>query len=157
MMTVGFGSGILMKVSCINGFYKFWPDNSLDIVRAKEVFGIDLVACEDFYTFIALRDMKNYSVLGYPIGLGIGKKNYAGEKWQVLKENLLVYNLIIKNITELALSLKVYNVPQDPGRYFAFTGIPQAGGLINNVPFVSFNGKIDFNTNLVYIREAGLW
>lgn len=156
-MTAGFGLGIFMKVRCISGFYKFYTEESLDIVRAKEVFGIDLVACEDFYTFAALRDMKNYSVIGYPIGLGLGKKHFAGEKWSVLKENFLAYNLIINNIMELALSLKVYTVPQEPGRYFTFSGIPQAGGLINGIPFISFNGSIDFNTNLVRVGDIGVW
>lgn len=146
-----------MRVSCISGFYKFFPDNSLDLVRAKEIFDLELVACEDFYTFAALRDMKNYSVIGYPVGLGIGIKNYAGEKWQVLKENLLVYNLLLKNISTIALSIRVYNVPQEPGRYFTFSTLPQAGGMINGFPFISFNGIIDFETNLIYVRDIGVW
>jgi hypothetical protein len=146
-----------MRVNCISGFYKFYPENSLEIARAKEVFGIELVACEDFYTFAALRDMKNYSVIGYPIGLGLGKKHYAGQKWSVLKENLLVYNLILGNITELALSVRVYTVPYEPGKYVTFTAIPQAGGFINGVPFISFNGMIDFETNAIYVRDIGTW
>ena len=146
-----------MKIRCISGYYKFYPEDSLDLVRLKEVFNIELVPYEDYYTFEALRDMKPYSITGYLLGLGIGKFHFSGTKPEVLAKNLLVYNMALKNITEMLLSVRVYSVPKDRGDFYLFDTIPQAGGLLNGIPFSSFFGAIDFDTSIIRVGEVGLW
>ena len=146
-----------MRLKCISGYYRFEKEDSLDVVKMKDLFGVDLVACEDHYTFAPLRDMKEYSVLGYPIGATVAISTTVGKKWEVLKRNLAVYNILLGQITTIALSVRSYTVPADNGRYLGFTSIPQAGGLINGQPFISYNAHIDLKTGLIRVGDIGTW
>jgi hypothetical protein len=156
---IGFGLGrCIVKIDCLNGFYKFTPENPLDLSRLKIVFGIELVPYDDYFTFSILRDMDNFSIVGFPVmsgiipSAGIAKKNFAGKKWEVLKENNLIYNLRLNAITEQSVAVGTYTLTKSIGNYYAFDKIPQTGSLLNGTLFTSFSAIIDFDFRLVYVK-----
>jgi hypothetical protein len=149
-----------VKINCLNGFYKFIPENPLDLSRLKTAFEIELVPCGDYFTFSILREMDSFSIMGFPIMSGIipstaiAKKNFAGKKWEILKENNLIYNLQLDAITEQLVAIKPYMLTKSIGNYYVFNKIPQAGNLLNGAIFTSFSATIDFDFRLVYVRAV---
>lgn len=81
-----------MRVECQNGYYKFFPDfiGELKLFTAQQK--LHLVAEGDYYTFPALKNMPDYSFIGWKIGNSIGKVNFAGSKWDVMEKNDLAFN-----------------------------------------------------------------
>ena len=144
-----------MKVRCIKGYYKFYPEKSLDLTSLKEVFGYNLLPVDEYYTFPVLARMDYYSIEGQSIGGLTATANYAGKRSDVLEANAAVYNVESEDIKLLSSINIRYAVELDPGYYYAFTNIPQAGGKINDKVFTSFSAYIDFSVNV--IRVSDIW
>lgn len=141
-----------MRISCESGYYKFYPDSAPAAKTLERVFNIEVVQEKNYYTFQALKDMPAYSIIGKIIGLGICFLNFSnGNKADVLKKNLLTYNLSAKNITSLLVAINVPAVRKS--NYYAFNSIPQAGGIVDGQPFNSFFGEIDLTLGMVKVER----
>ncbi len=140
-----------MKVDCINGFYKFTPDNVGEMRIWQDYNGIELANCGDFMTFEHLAKMPNYSFINGTIDNNQLIVNYAGEKSEVLKRNNLVYDWekdIIVPKNSITASLNV-----DRDIFINAAKLPQAGAINGLVRMVGFSGFWNMSYNMYKIER----
>lgn len=95
-----------MRIVCLKGFYKLYPNTSSELNIAEKIFNQGLFrgadADKDYYTFEPLTKVKSYSLAGATgIGGEIYKKTYSGSLWEVLSINELTLNLKTGLITDI--------------------------------------------------------
>lgn len=84
-----------MNIICDHGYFKFYPEKVQEIARFSTVFNLDLVQKGDYFTFPALLDLENYSVLGSPFGGIPAVKTFAGRPSEVLRANGMIYDFTL--------------------------------------------------------------
>lgn len=84
-----------MIVKSVNGFIKYYPQETSDLQRFKRIFKIELKPELDYYTFESLLNKPRHSIAGAPYsGSLIAIKTYEGrEASDVMKENGFVFSL----------------------------------------------------------------
>lgn len=136
----------LMIVNCVNGFYKFIPENVGEIHIWEDYNETSLAPVDDFFTFPELAAMPNYSFIG---GLYKGNNliaNYAGEKSEFLKRNNLVFDYANKIFVNKNLIFDIFDYDDD---IFPNTPIlPQAGSIRELNRLMSFWGTWDYKFNI---------
>jgi hypothetical protein len=131
-----------MRIVCEKGFYKFYPDEIVELRRFVDKYGVDLVECEDFFTFEVLANLPNFSFKGQPYsGAILGVENYAAKKEEVMAINGFAYQQQIKGLAPT--SLISGQMDYAFSNYIVMDSLPQAyffdkGGVING-----FNGFVD--------------
>lgn len=133
-----------MRVVCEKGFYKFYPQEIAEIARFQTKYGVDLVECEDYFTFQVLADLPNFSFKGQLYsGIFPALVNYAGRREEVLAENGYCYYQKTKSlILASAISDKlVYHYDN----FFISDSLPQAYSLDykSKTKITGFSGIID--------------
>jgi hypothetical protein len=82
-----------MKIVCLHGYFKVTEHAVGEIAAFNSVYAQDLVAKEDYYTFEALVDAPEYSVIGQTYLGNVAVKTYADHRpWEIFRQNSLVYN-----------------------------------------------------------------
>lgn len=119
-----------MKIICQNGFYKFFPQEIGDIVRFNAKYSVDLVECDDYFTFKALADLPNYSFVGHPYSLLIGTTNYAGKREEVMAEN--GYTFFLKTQTLVPKNSFFQYIDYNYSNYIVSEFLPQAFAFDKN-------------------------
>jgi hypothetical protein len=56
----------------------------MDIRRFSNKYGVELVQCEDYFTFKILAELPNYSFAGHPYGGLVATVYYAGKREEVI-------------------------------------------------------------------------
>lgn len=134
-----------MRVTCQNGFYKFYPDyiGELKLYTSKQ--GFNLVAEGDYYTFPSLKALPDYSFIGWPIGNALGKVNFAGSKWDVMEKNGLVYSPKL-GVVDKILNVGTQEVINGSAITYTLT-LPLAGRFIGLQRIKGFTGFwfMDYN------------
>lgn len=135
-----------MKIICINGFYKFYPENIGDVKRFQIKYGVSLVQCENYFTFETLAKLPNYSFIGHPYsGSIVGLANYAGNRQEVMTANGLSWRLDLKRLILTSSYSGFKKMNYDTGNFIIMTDLPQAyfydkAGLITG-----FTAFLDLN------------
>lgn len=148
-----------MKVNCEFGYFRFYPRSAEELQRLMKMYSIELVRKENYFTFPALAELPDYTVIGRPFGLGLATKTFESKNPGVLlRENQYVYSLPAKNIVPLisiATTLQIVNggdyavLPKVLGQPGAFT----PGGL----RLVSYEGLIDLKLQRIQIYDFETW
>jgi len=71
---------------------------------------MDLIAQDDYYTFLLLKDAPNYSLLGKSYLGMTAVKTYADQPWNVMEQNQMVYDFTLKmmqNINTIFTPVKI--------------------------------------------------
>ena len=142
-----------MKIKCESGFYKFFPENPLEIGAFEKRFGYKLKYTRGFWTFDELAELQNYSFKGhYLAGLNIGSINFAGTPEEVLKKNNLTYNLKFETIIPKGTILTYLNYGK--GQYMSSKELPQAFGFDKDGNRISgFEGFVNVALGLFKIER----
>ena len=136
-----------MKIRCINGFYKFYPENALDLTRFKVLTGYTLVEYLDGYTFQELADFANYTIEGDY------EKTICFNAPEVFRQNKLCFNLTTQTIVsreKVSQNLTLYK------RYknvYQCVGLPQAYGKLGDDVLTSFSGFFDDDFKVFTIEK----
>lgn len=141
-----------MRVYCKNGYYKFYPQDIGALKFFIEATGFNLKAEKDYYTFDTLANLNNYIFAGWPLGLSIAIKNYAGDKSELLKVNQVTYNYTIDQIVPIVSIIGKLRI--DEGAYMSTPELPQVGkftGLLNRV--TGFSGFYDWKLKVYKIER----
>lgn len=137
----------MIRIICEKGFYKFFPDSVDEIRRFSTKYGVDLVQCDDFYTFPVLAELPNYSFIGQQYsGLIVGLANYAAKREKVMAANGLAYNQAAKNLTPnvaiIALNRQMNYIFSNN---IVIDNLPQAYFRDQNGTITGFHGFVDVN------------
>lgn len=85
-----------MRILCRHGHFAFYPKNAEEIGAFSEYFDQELVRVQDFYTFAALENTPDYSLIAKPFLNLPATKTFAGKPWEVMRENGFVYSIDLK-------------------------------------------------------------
>jgi hypothetical protein len=100
--------------------------------------GFELVSVDDYFTFSQLEDAPEYSLKGKEF-LGFEAiKTFEGEKWQVFKENSVVFDFVdglVKPISEIS---KITTIKNAGNRYIS-NGMIQPGSIAANKVITGFD------------------
>lgn len=135
-----------MRIICENGFYKFFPDIISELRRFIDKYGVDLVECEDFFTFEVLANLPNFSFIGQNYsGIIPGVVNYAAKREKVMAANGFTYHQAIKGLAPISLFTPANRMDYSFSNYIIMDSLPQAyfsdgGGVITG-----FNGFVDID------------
>ena len=88
-----------MKIYIDRGFYKFYPENPMDLIMADSR-GLGLVAHRGFYTFPALAAAPTYSL----VGKDLATAQHSGTPESVMDTNKWAYSLSLKRLFQRRLS-----------------------------------------------------
>ncbi len=81
-----------MKVTCLHGYFICRQREVGDIARFNTLFGQELTAVDDYYTFAELTEAPNFSILGAPYLDLVATATYAGNPWEVFEQNEFVFD-----------------------------------------------------------------
>lgn len=119
---------MILHVTCLHGYFQFREDRFGEVAKFNTIYDQDLVAKDDYFTFSMLALAKSYSLLASPY-LGVPAiKTYAGEPWEVMKQNLLVYDPFLKRVVPIVSVVATFDATPLYNGYMA-RGLIQPGSL----------------------------
>ena len=122
-----------MKVICENGYYKFYPQKTGDLILNR----LKLVAVKDYFTFPALAELPAYSIQNQLFwGVIPAEKTFCGRPEELLKVNSLTFNLELNTITPTRLVLNLadyasgaYKSSPNLIQAYSFDGLKRISGF----------------------------
>jgi hypothetical protein len=131
-----------MRVLCRSGHFAFYPRKTSDIARFSNYFDITLEREEDYFTFPLLRDAPKYSISGKPF-MGVPAiKTYAGNPWDIMKANSIVYHLGTKLVVPKLSILGIIDLKQVGYYFLAESALVQPGmRLRTGQQILSYTGE----------------
>lgn len=139
-----------MRIICDNGYYKFYPEATNELVLFEDRYKVALVKVDDFYTYPLLAALPDYSIQGQEYGGLPAIINYAGRPWDVFRQNKLNYDAengkIISNSTRGI-------VDEQPTNYtWIVVGIPSAFSELADKTVISgFEGWFNVSKNYTVV------
>jgi hypothetical protein len=120
-----------MKIRCLHGYFIFEELKAGQISDFMGLFGVELVAKDNYYTFATLADAPDYAIAG---GLYLDApvtKTFEGKPWEIMRKNNLVYhfnNDLVLPIEAITGSLEI----KQASNYFLATGLVLPGSLMED-------------------------
>lgn len=131
-----------MRVLCRHGHYAFYPRNEKDISRFSSYYDEELVRERDFYTFPRLQNAPNYSLAGKLYQGTIAIRTFAGEPWEIMRENNYVYHIASGLLVPKAGITIIVDPPQIGYSFLAQSPLLQAGSFNSaGQRLLSFDGE----------------
>lgn len=136
----------MLKINCLHGFYIFEESEPGQISRFVTLFGLSLAKWRHAFTFEALAEAPEFAISGQSY-LGAAVLNtHAGEPWQIMKANGLIYNFGSGELMQKALIKTIADLDQS-GPYFVSSGLILPGSLLKDGRKIhSYNAHFSFNT-----------
>lgn len=155
-----FGLGLKpMKVNCEFGYFRFYPRSAEELVRIQKLYEIKLVRKENYFTFPALAELPDYTVIGRPFGLGLATKTLETKNpGKLLRENKYVYSLPAEDVVPI-LSIVTTLPIINGGEYAVLSKIlGQPGAFVpSGLRLVSYEGLIDLKSHRIQIYDFETW
>jgi len=131
-----------MRIVCEKGFYKFFPQDVVEVARFERKLGAKLVECEDYFTFTKLAALPNFSFIGqlYSAPL-LGLVNYAGKREEVMAKNGYMYSVLTNQIVLKITFVKRMNY--EVNNYIFLNTLPQAYNFDEYGIISGFHGFVD--------------
>lgn len=117
-----------MRIKCIHGYFKFEESEPGDVSAFASRFGLDLVRKDDYFTFEDLEDAPDYAIAGGLYLLAPVISTYEGNPWEIMRENLLVYNFALGLVVPILSVITLAQV-RTAGNYFISSGMLMPGSL----------------------------
>jgi len=134
-----------MRIICETGFYKFYPNSIAEVKRFGTKYGIELVECEEYFTFPILAALPKFSFIGHPYsGVILGLANHAGKREEVLHANGLAYSVSLNRLI-LSSTLVFKKINYDYSNYIVMNTLPQAYNYDDNGLITGFSGFVDID------------
>lgn len=120
-----------MKIECIHGYFKFTETDPGQLSQFESRFGFDLERSGDHFTFADLVDPPLYSIAGDTYLGSPALVTFAGEPWDVMRENGLVYNFALGLVVPIATVLVAPKI-QQAGYAFVSNGMLLPGSIMED-------------------------
>lgn len=142
-----------MRILCRHGHFSFFQSYAGEIARFMEVWGVELVKQDDFYTFLKLAGAPKYSLAGKPYLGMLAVKTFEGEPWEILKANGFVYQIASGLIVPKQVILNPFT-PVQTGYYYTSEGpMIQPGSWYNGNQLLSWDASYDYEFNQLQMSE----
>lgn len=143
-----------MRVLCRHGHFAFYPREATDVARFANYFNLTLVAEDDYYTFPILKALKPYSLIGFPNPILPAIAMFEGRKWDIMRENMWVYDLVTGLIVPKLLIPFVIDTPLSGYSYAPLVKMLQPGTRnLSGQQILSFSGEWDQNFQRFLLSE----
>lgn len=118
-----------MKIDCLHGYFKFYESRSGDVSRFMSLFsGLSIFKFEDHFTFEALLDAPEYSIVGNQYLGATATKTFAGKPWEIFKANGLVYDFNKGSVQPILSTTQVVKI-YESGNTFISQGLILPGSF----------------------------
>lgn len=112
-----------MKLRCLHGYFLFEETNPAQISDFMRVSKAEIVPKGPGFTFADLEFAPEYSIIGKPIEIGLSplpaKVDFAGEPWEVLEANGMIYNFSTGLLMPILSVTQVVSISDGANRYIA--------------------------------------
>lgn len=118
-----------MKINCTHGYFKFEELKPGEAAFFSKYFGVDLQRHESgYFTFKELLEVPDHSIKGADF-MGVEAiKNYAGQPWEVMEQNGLVFDFSQGLLVPVSEITARFSIGQ--GNYYFFSkGLIQPGSV----------------------------
>lgn len=148
-----------MRVVCRSGHFAFYPEARDDVMRFKRLTGVNLYGVEDYFTFLALKDLPRWSQTGRLFGNLPALLTYEGrEPWDVMSENDFVHSLATGLLVPRTTIVETLTLPQTNNYAIAPWILVQPGtfftvGVLEVNVLTGYQGHIDLSTQRLYLYD----
>ncbi len=143
-----------MKIKCIHGFFKIWPDSSSEVSRFINNYGLILTTRDWYFTFPPLASAKNYSLVGKTYVTFPATETFEGEPGEVMRKNKIVYDFS-KGVTIPIASVLSKLQLENCGEYFLSSGLIIPGALTDDGKRVTdYTAHWDSSVNIFRYSEV---
>jgi hypothetical protein len=91
-----------VKITCLHGYFIVNETNEGEIARFNSRYGMDLTAKDSYYTFDAIKNAPEYSILGAPYLNLAATKTYSDKVWNIFHQNGFIYDFQLKVLRPIA-------------------------------------------------------
>jgi hypothetical protein len=117
-----------MKILCLHGYFKFFPESAGQLARFQDLFEAELARNGDHFTFADLVDAPSHSIAGGTFLDADTSETFEGDPWEVMRANRLVYDFRSGEV--VSLDDIDSSVSLDPaGPYFVAPGMILPGSV----------------------------
>ena len=138
-----------MKILCVHGYFYFYEEESGEVATFNSYYNQDLTLNADHYTFAALKELSNYSIEGNVYGDSLATKTYTGEIYEILRQNNLVYNFLLK-VTVNKNTIATLVKPIKSYKFYIYNGLILPGSFqSDNKLILGYTCKVNLK-ELIY-------
>lgn len=117
-----------MKIDCLHGYYKFSEIRAGEVSLFRTLTSFDLVLVEGEFIFQALIDAPKYSIAGGTYFGAPCVKTFAGEPWEIMEKNGLVFDFIKGQVVPILTIVEPVEILSS-NNYLISNGMIKAGSL----------------------------
>jgi hypothetical protein len=118
-----------VKITCDHGYFFFEESRAGEVSDFASLFsGLSIVPKDHRYTFEDLEDAPGYSIAGNLYLGAPALKTFAGDPWEIFRENSLIYNFnlgIVQPISSVLTRIELVRAQN----YFLSPGLILPGSL----------------------------
>lgn len=144
-----------MKIRCAHGFFIFEETRTGEVSEFVSRYGLELASRDNYYTFAQLVDAPDFSIEGLAYLDAIATKSFAGNPWDVMRENSLVFNFNTGLVVPIAQITQTAKIAQ-AGNYYVSNGLILPGSLTDEGDRVTdYAAWFSFDTLKFRYSEVG--
>ncbi len=133
-----------MKIRCIHGYFIFEEESAGEVSEFMSLFGVELVAVKNYFTFKTLAPAEDYSIIGGTY-LGVpATKTFEGKPWDLMRENKLTYHFNSDLVRPIETITDTTDI-METGSYFIARGLIIPGAFFKGVRIKSYSGFYVFD------------
>lgn len=117
-----------MMIRCLHGYFILTESRAGEVSDFASLFGLDLSAKDDYFTFTDLIEAPEYSLTGQPYLSGVATKHFEGKPWEVFAANSLIYDFEKRLVVQIQSTMQVVSLDV-AGNYFLSPGLILPGSL----------------------------
>lgn len=135
-----------MRVLVRHGHFAFYPRERDEVQKFRRIFGIQLHAERDYFTFQGLVGLPRWSQVGRVFGNLPAVATYEGQTpWDVMRANNFVYSLATGFLIPISAVTATTSLPQSLDYAIASRPLVQPGSVIVTSAKVltGYEGELD--------------
>lgn len=117
-----------MRIRCLHGYFILEETSAGQASKFSSLYGFELSKRDNYFTFDFLKNAPQYSILGGEYLGATAIKTYAGEPWEVLRANELVYDFTTDSVVPISSITQRVEISQ-AANYFLSSGLILPGSL----------------------------
>lgn len=118
----------MLRVKCLHGYFILEETKAGQVSKFMSLFGLSLVPKDNYFTFEALVNAPDYSIINNAYLGATATKTVEGEPWQIMRANGLVYNFNTDKVMLMTAVTQKIKVERS-GNFFISQGLILPGSI----------------------------